>query len=517
MSTVAIATRVPLVLWAVAGIAAVAGVWVVRWYPRYAWLVWVGIVVASVSLFIAKTPPPLTNILRYPFFSRWFHAIAPALVGPFRGYYDEAVYRLVPFASAACMAIICAARVAPRSSVTLVAVGLTAATVPLLQYYSSILYLELPAACLMLIVCLDSQRLLLCRLRSIRHRASWYALITVGFIKETCVVFLLWFLISRFISRARAKRVGRSFSDPAGLLKEEFQVGFSVLTPLVVYLAYRSLFSTGRPYHGSLSNVLNWAVLLQGLSAIALQFGLISIVSLAGLIVLFRQRRLAEAIFLSGVIAGTMAFHLADDPSLFGYSRFSLFVLPAIMSLAVVALVAAMQRQEWLMYSACLITCLGNLYLSPLHRDGTKRPGWAACLADVGEHYYPYKAALRWIHERYGNQKVLFVNQSGVSPELTFMSEAMGRSVVCETVDEVVPLHGASYLDRAVAPAKSRGIDVFVVNQLVGMQRPPSHVGGLHLVHSIRNQSHGVAVFVSDALWSHSGDGEESRSMELSE
>jgi hypothetical protein len=87
-------------------------------------------------------------------------------------------------------------------------------SIPLVFYYSSIFYLELPAVCLMFVVCLRIDHLLHSDFNEIRNDPAWYALLLLGFIKETTLPFLIVFVIFRFaILFLKLKKSGQNNFD----------------------------------------------------------------------------------------------------------------------------------------------------------------------------------------------------------------------------------------------------------------------------------------------------------------
>ncbi len=55
---------------------------------------------------------------------------------------------------------------------------------------------------------------------------------------------------------------------------------------------------------------------------------------------------------------------------------------------------------------ACIIL-VGNLFISPINLDGTKKARWGSYLIDIADQYYPYEDALTWIKENYPNRRIL--------------------------------------------------------------------------------------------------------------
>ena len=148
-----------------------------------------------------------TVLFRYPYLNYWFFALLPKLALIWQGSpYYEVLFRIVPFIASVALVWICQMYfLQPEKPIDLLWGG-AVATLPLLFYYSSILYLELPAIFLMTLVCMNIQSLLQEDFQKIRQNPSWYALILIGFIKETTTLFLLCFVLWRFIAVLRKSR-----------------------------------------------------------------------------------------------------------------------------------------------------------------------------------------------------------------------------------------------------------------------------------------------------------------------
>ncbi|HSB01876.1 MAG TPA: hypothetical protein VLE49_14595, partial [Anaerolineales bacterium] len=87
--------------------------------------------------------------LRWPFINYWFFAILPKLASPLRSPYHEVLYRIIPFLSMVGVAGVVQKKIDTPSLRSNIAWGVAVATIPLVFYYSSILYLEPPAVLLM--------------------------------------------------------------------------------------------------------------------------------------------------------------------------------------------------------------------------------------------------------------------------------------------------------------------------------------------------------------------------------
>jgi hypothetical protein len=360
------------------------------------------------------------SILRYPYFVRWCSALPVVLLSPFMdvtpplaGYFTEAAYRLVPLLSAVSIAWAVWRRMSGQPVVRWL-LALAVGTTPLLVYYSSTLYLELPAALLMTVVLFDAERLLTGSPEELRVRPSWYALILIGFVKETTVPFLLAFLLCRLAGRARGLRM--ELSSGRTLLAEAMVV-FGVLFPLAAYLFFRELWAETRAYVAvpvHLRDPRYYTVLLH---SYAQQFGPLGLLAAGGLIVLLARRRFLVLLFLATAFFGDAAFHFLDQVQLIGYSRFNLFILPVVVVAATYA-IQAVPHRFW-PASALLATCVicANLWLSPLYADGTKVTNWGDYGFDQAGHYYPYREAVRWL-ARYHAQNRILVTGLDYSPGL---------------------------------------------------------------------------------------------------
>jgi hypothetical protein len=159
------------------------------------WGLWrtIAVLLAGIIPFFFIGPALLKNgvnfLLRYPFINYWFYAIVPMTVRLIQSPYYEILFRMVPFLSTAIIVWIFQTKL-NCSWMMKIVWGISCALIPIILYYSSILYLELPAVVLMLVVCLRIKGLLLKDFDSIRHDLGWYALILIGFVKETAITFL---------------------------------------------------------------------------------------------------------------------------------------------------------------------------------------------------------------------------------------------------------------------------------------------------------------------------------------
>jgi hypothetical protein len=290
--------------------------------------------------------------------------------------------------------------------------GIAVALIPVVYYYSSIFYLELPAVCLMFIVCLRIDHLLFSDFEEIRNDPGWYALILIGFIKETTIPFLLVFVAFRIAIKIvelikRKQNCYKENQQPViyplkriyEVFSQEVVIGFLLLFPAALYVLFRtSLIDT---YRGNVPTVINlfyistYEVIIRSLFE---QFGPYLIIFLAGSILLIRQgEKIRAGFYLSNIII-FLIFFTVDDWRYIGYSRFNLLILPEILACGIVVIHRLKDRKIIGPALSILILAL-NFLISPINSDGTKKPLWGNYNFDTSEHYYPYEETLQWIKD----------------------------------------------------------------------------------------------------------------------
>jgi len=396
-----LARMVPL-CWTVIGLAVFLLILVISWRrPKYALASCALLVVGCVAVYLLRQPPLVRGILRYPFVSRWFHALAPAFLGPLIGMQHEILFRLVPLFSAVILSWRFARSVSAQNTAIAVALGLAAATIPEVFYYSSLLYLEMPAVVLMFLVCTSIDQLLSASFNDLKKHPSWYALILIGFIKETTVPFLLCFVVCRVIAQLRSSSARSSWKR---LLRDELFMAMGTLLPLALYLFYRIYFGNPRTFDFVPANLFNLQVLAVTLLSHLQQFGLAYLLFIAGLVLLFKTRQYRQAVFLLLVFIGVPVFHLLDTAKYAGYSRFNLFILPPVLAGAAVFLRFLGTKKKWYLPALAGLILATNLALTPVNLDGTKKPTWGY----PGESYYPFPEALEWIKSNSNPTLIVF-------------------------------------------------------------------------------------------------------------
>ena len=350
--------------------------------------------------------------LRYPFVNYWFFAIVPKLASLISSPYYEALYRIMPFLAMVGIAWGVQKKLDLYNVPSTIAWGFAVVTIPLVFYYSSILYIEPPAVFFMTIASLDITNLLCKSSKAISQSASWYALLLVGFVKETAIPFVLWFVIVRILVQLRvwSKRTPKEDSGKQfmPLLFGELGVAFSLLAPAFLYMYFRATLTTARSYAPQISNLFDLSIYPLVIRSFIEQFGLFFFLFIGGCILLLRNREFTPLLYYVSVSIVILAFHIMDDKAYVGYSRFNLFILPAILAGSLVFILWVTKQKQYIGNLLMFVAIGSNLLLSPINLDGVKKPYWGNYLADTSEHYYPYQDALVWLKNNHANKRMLF-------------------------------------------------------------------------------------------------------------
>ncbi len=354
-------------------------------------------------------------IMHYPLVNYWAYMVPVKLATPAIGLFHEWLYRVIPFLSMAGVAWLIQRRLASGLGLPQVLWGLASATIPIILYYSSVLYLEPLGLFLMLAVCLDAHQLLREDGAKIRQSPAWYALIFIGFIRDTALLFLLCFLLARLVYRVSTAPGGgetaRTWLEKAARgIREELPTAIAVLLPSVLYLALRSMLTAPeRSFTPDWTVLGNWSIYRAVVQAVVEEFGPWLVFAIVGAAILWRRRDFLQLGFLAAVAASYTIFHAVDSHGIYaGYGRFNLFPAAALLAAALVGLLEVSRRRPRLALLVGSILLAGNVALSPVHLDGSRVPLWGTYLWDTGEHYYPYPQTLAWLQENAASRRILF-------------------------------------------------------------------------------------------------------------
>ncbi|MCB0162653.1 MAG: hypothetical protein KDI79_00415 [Anaerolineae bacterium] len=448
--------------------------------------------VAMVALLVWNGQSNYDWILRYPHATRWLNVLPLYLTVPLFGPFEEASYRLIPFLSVIVLAWLCHRELSPAGWPLGLLFGLAVATTPVIWYYSSTLYIEMPALVLMSLVCFRINTIIRGELAAISSQPAWYALILIGFIKETTLPFLVSFVLLRGLVRfwppTKAKL---SLAN----LVDEGKVAFCTLFPLVLYIFYRNYFGVWREFSPDFFNLLNPTLYQVVLRSFGEQFSPLLLLFVVGCVLLLIKRAYTVLLFLGGTFVADAVFHLIDEVSYVGYSRFNLFLLPAI-------IVGSYYLLQWLspkryVLAAALagVIIALNLTLTPLNWDGTKKPLWGSYQLDIAEHYYPYQEAVRWLKENHNSDTIKFTGM--YYPYYLDFYLAKFDWWPDYEVDLVdIDRDETDVLDLSLAAAEAEEVDVVVYHVLGNTVPALPEVHDYVLQKVFRNQAQTLVVFV---------------------
>ena len=156
------------------------------------------------------------------------------------------------------------------------------ATVPVLLFYATLGYLEMPLILLMIVVCCTGDRLLTGHLRGEPVGPAWIALGVIPFLKETAVVFVVAVMCAAGLFAVLDGVRGRV--GPGSLLRRYVRLGVVVLAPLAIYLYFRGQGPTVRfAYVFDVTNFAEPKLYVVFGRALWEQFGVLLVVAAYGL------------------------------------------------------------------------------------------------------------------------------------------------------------------------------------------------------------------------------------------
>ena len=346
------------------------------------------------------------HALRYPIFLNYLTAL-PVYVAAFfpTSPYPELPFRLFPLLSAIGLCGICFYSLQGHSLLLRVGVAMAVATLPIVRNYDSLFYLEMPAVFCMALVCSRALQLLRSEPKQISQLPSWYALLLLGFIKETTLPFLFAFLCCRLITRAESLFQKGNICWKTGL--DELRIIFSVCFPIILYLFYRAHLGTTRSYSPHLNYLLDPSLYWIELQSLWDSFGLLLPFSIVGAIRLGSRRNWNLLLFLGLAFLLDLVFHFLDDQQYSGYSRFNLFLLPSLLAFGLEGLRMFSGFKRAYVLAGLVVIVGTNICQSPVNTDGTRKTGWGVYGTDIGDQTYPYREALTYFQKHHSHQKVL--------------------------------------------------------------------------------------------------------------
>src|SRR3989344_3203395 len=339
----------------------------------------------------------LADIIRYPYLQRWWQFV---LVWPFP--VKIQLYRALPFLSLLLIAWILYFWFAKKLPHKLLAVGYAYAftTIPLMTFYGSLLYLELPIVFIMLICLFQIKNIISQPYSILTKQPVWLCLVILPFLKETTIMFLLLVVGVRTIFQ---QFVLSKNLRPKRFLLSEFLFAVSILSPAILYLLFRKYFSGFRPYGWQLVNIVTLTNYLVLGKALFLQFGFLMIFGAIGVVYLVKKDPFGLKLQLLFLV-GSIIFFLGDEWEFVGYSRWNLFLVPGIFYFVYRFVISQKKPAQILLL---LILLISNSYFSPIWRNRLRKPNWGSPNTGKLEYIFPYDETLGWLSQENKTKQML--------------------------------------------------------------------------------------------------------------
>jgi hypothetical protein len=271
-----------------------------------------------------------------------------------------------------------------------------------MYYFSTIVYLEMPVVLVMTYCVFNIRDLVFADSRILVTKPVWYALLLLGFLKETVMVILLVVLSLRLF----AQMIKHKFNIKRLLL--ELKICVLAISPLLIYLYFRNYFVYYRVYTPQWSILLepkNYQLIAESLFN---QMGGLFPLSIAGLIVLFLKKDKSIFFILLILSSGVIIFFMLDSPQYLGLARWNLLVIPVVFYLAYQFLTPAPKPVLFI----CLVALIaGNYFLNPIMPDGVRINNWGCPNTDGTEYYYPYEQAIQHLSSEKNIKSVMLLGQ----------------------------------------------------------------------------------------------------------
>ncbi|GEM_PF-988623 len=348
------------------------------------------------------------RVSRYPGAQPWYSALLAAMCMETWGaeyVYDLTLLRVLPML---CLAVLGLFLMGDprwrRQPAWLAALGaLALLTVPDLHYHGTILYLELPAVLFLWVVLADGKAWTRLPLHRLMRRPSFAAAILLPFMKDTAIVavVLLW------LGREVALRwpLGAECPERRRVRwRDTLWLAFALLLPGILYLVVR-IVAGARPYAFHPENILSAALWMKSGSSLAIQFGVLWVVAIAGLVAQLRSGERGRAFLASLLFLGLWAFHFLEDPSWIGFARFHLMLLPPVLVYAWEGLTRLARGRTLMAAGVVAMVLVGNALLTPVTQTGERDP-WGGS----GEYWYPYAQVFRDIRSVDPQANLLLTN-----------------------------------------------------------------------------------------------------------
>lgn len=358
----------------------------VRWLVAIGGLAFVGGV-----FLVMGSPGEFGYLHRYPSLYLFIHAFIsfPPVAQPGTGLlYQEGLFRLPAILAFVFSAWVTLASLSHFSTGVRWLVGIAFLSLPIVHYYSTLMYIEPLMVALGLVAIMRFEGDFRDYMHNGQMGPGYVALLVLSFLKETSVVFCLSALGAALVQLV-TRRV--SWSSPRIL-----RWTASVFLPAMIFLFLRD--SDARPVAIEFHRLLDPGLLGVLVRSVFEQFATLVAAGLVSAVLVLRYRRFGLATFVGLVALGSFALQLLDGDYV-GYSRFNLPVVTALAALTGAAFESARVSNSGLSLLAGAVVGF-NLVLSPVDLlTGHRKPGWGDYVTLTSEFDTPYPELFRWLRD----------------------------------------------------------------------------------------------------------------------
>lgn len=484
---------------------------------RLAYWGFVGVVpLCLLGLFLRQPLEPelLARLARYPLLGAWLQLVAAfspldTLAGFRSALYDEALYRLVPFASALALGLL-VLRTLKGPRWLAAGAAILVATAPTVGYFATSLYPDLTAVVIVSAGLLGIDAALRRALDGRSESSGAVALLAIGLsIKETLLPTGLAVAALAVVRGASRRRLPRAIV-----------FAFALLAPIGTYLLFRDaaqrLLQGGRVFRGvsfDLSAFANPALVTILLRALVEQLGPLLPLAALGLLLTLRNSRTRLLVLVAGSQLLLFAMDTVVDtawgrlPLLWSHARFLLTLLPVVLCFTIEALAWLGRRQRAVAAAAVAIGIAWNAWARPVALDGARRPFWGDYVAETSGERYPYDALYEWLGRAHEQRPLTIVGRdyeyrddfyakkhrldiSVIAPSATIARSSL---VLAGGPDRsaLFDAHVALLREAASAP----GPVVLHVSAWLDADELPRSVGPLRVVRSLRLGRHVLLLY----------------------
>jgi hypothetical protein len=438
----------------------------------------------------------LGQVLRYPYVEKWMNIffLFPNSTGDIR------LYRIVPFLSTVLLAWYLFIQFEKKLNTSVLSLLLAFAfiSIPLLYFYTSLLYLEMPVVLLLTYCVFNIKDILTPESEVCMRKPVWFALLIMSFLKETVFILLLLLLTARFVTQVRRNTISLR------VILSEMKLYALVSFPSLLYLFFRKYFSSV-PEYGFQPDVLrDWNTYITVGKALVVQFGPLFFAAVAGCIVIIRKRERSTFFALLFLFTGTLTFFVLNSSVFIGYARWHLFVVPIVFYFAYAFFISAGNQVRYLFL--CIIVA-GNILLSPIGPEGVRISNWGSPNSDTAEYSYPYDEAIRYLKSKYTVSSLLMLGQYYPYYGMQFYGEKYGfhPSIVEHPFDSVrfdadmERTYLSQYLDECRKPeSETSSVDAILYHSVnnISLDMNATYCGAFTVDKRIRNSTNSLYILM---------------------